>query len=133
MNAIAPSRARKSRPETRTRSKLRGAVVVPPTGVEVILTDHRNIACRHCSHGSPVLPKWNADPAETGRTLTDLAQSDRPAFLKYIGSEPRLHPDLPAVIRAGWASGIAPHHLLVTNGLLLDRARRPRRMRCGSR
>ncbi|AWD23188.1 radical SAM protein [Fuscovulum blasticum] len=109
------------RPERRTRSELRDGMVVPPTGMEVIVTDHCNIACRQCNHGSPVLPKWSADPDETGRTLTALAQSYRPAFLKYIGGEPLLHPDLPAVIRAGRASGIAPHHMLVTNGLLLDR------------
>jgi len=114
-------RPEKSSREPRTRSALHGSVVVPPTGLEVIVTDHCNIACRQCNHGSPVLPKWSADPAETARTLATLAQSYRPAFLKYIGGEPLLHPDLPAVIRAGRAAEIAPHHMLVTNGLLLDR------------
>jgi hypothetical protein len=52
-----------------------------------------------------------------------LGRSYRPAFLKYIGGEPLLHPDLPAVIRAGRAAGIAPYHMLVTNGILLDRMR----------
>lgn len=112
-----------AKPAVRTKSELRGNFVVPPTGMELIVTDHCNISCRQCNHGSPVLPKWSVDPEEIGQTLGMLARSYQPAFVKYIGGEPLLHPDLPAVIRAGRAAGVAPYHMLVTNGVLLDRMR----------
>ncbi|MDP1670227.1 radical SAM protein [Phaeovulum sp.] len=104
-----------------TRSVLRDGVIHPPTGLEIIVADHCNITCRQCNHGSPAIGKWHASPEDIGRDLAMLARHYQPAFLKYIGGEPLLHPDLPGILRAGRASGIASHHMLVTNGMLLDR------------
>jgi organic radical activating enzyme len=112
---------RKAAKTVQTRSILHDGKVVPPTGIELIVADHCNIACRQCNHGSPVMRKWNADPQDIARDLGRLASHYRPAFVKYIGGEPLLHPDLAAILRAGRASGISGHHLLVTNGTLLDR------------
>lgn len=103
----------------RTSCVLRDGQVIPPTGLEIIVADHCNIACRQCNHASPVMRKWNATAEDVGRDLALLAGHYRPAFLKYIGGEPLLHPDLPGLLRACRASGIANHHLLVTNGTLL--------------
>ncbi|MDP2062834.1 MAG: hypothetical protein Q8J98_06980 [Phaeovulum sp.] len=104
-----------------TRSVLRDGVIHPPTGLEIIVADHCNITCRQCNHGSPAIGKWYVSPEDIGRDLAMLARHYQPAFLKYIGGEPLLHPDLPGILRAGRASGIASHHMLVTNGMLLDR------------
>lgn len=109
------------KPIIQTRSILRAGVIVPPTGMEVVVADHCNLTCRQCNHGSPVTAKWNLRPADAARDLGLLARHYRPAFVKYIGGEPLLHPDLPAILQAGRAAGIADHHLLVTNGTLLDR------------
>ena len=109
------------RSPVQTRSILSEGVVVPPTGMEVVVADHCNITCRQCNHGSPVMPKWNLRAEDLVQDLAVLARHYRPAFVKYIGGEPLLHPDLPAILRAGRASGIALHHMLVTNGVLLAR------------
>jgi hypothetical protein len=68
------------------------------------------------------MKKWDVDPSDIARDLGILTKVFRPAFLKLIGGEPLLHPDLPAVIRAARESGITDHYLLATNGILLDRA-----------
>ncbi|HEY4654296.1 MAG TPA: hypothetical protein VIH22_07265 [Cyclobacteriaceae bacterium] len=104
------------------RCRIEGDHIIPPAGMELIIVDHCNIACRQCNHGSPVIPKWNADPSDVARDLGILSKVFKPAFLKLIGGEPLLHPNLPEVIRAARNSGITNHFLLVTNGILLDRA-----------
>ncbi|MBW0159692.1 4Fe-4S cluster-binding domain-containing protein [Sedimentimonas flavescens] len=105
----------------RIRSVLKDGKVIPPTGCEVIVADHCNIACRQCNHGAPALRKWNAAPQDLARDLRLLARHYRPAFLKYIGGEPLLNPDLPAILCAGREARLCDHHLLVTNGMLLER------------
>lgn len=109
------------KPTIRTRSILREGRIVPPTGMEVVVADHCNLTCRQCNHGSPVTPKWNLRATDAGRDLGLLARHYRPAFVKYIGGEPLLNPDLPAILRAGRAADISDRHLLVTNGTLLGR------------
>lgn len=96
-------------------------MIVPPTGLEVIVSDHCNISCRQCNHASPVQRKWNVDPDELASDLASLGRVYKPAFLKIIGGEPLLHPQLQAVIEAAAASDISDYLLLVTNGMLLDR------------
>lgn len=108
--------------ERHTRCRIEGNHIIPPTGLELIISDHCNISCRQCNHGSPYMRNWNADPLDVARDLGILARVFRPAFLKMIGGEPLLHPDLPGVIRAACNSGITDHYTLVTNGILLDRA-----------
>jgi len=93
----------------------------PPTHVELIVSDHCNIACRQCNHLSPLMPKWNVRPDEAGRDLTRLAAVMKTNELRLIGGEPVLHPDLPAVIEAARKSGLSPFTKLVTNGTVLDR------------
>lgn len=109
------------KPQIQTRSILRDGIIIPPTGLELVVADHCNITCRQCNHGSPVMAKWNVRPEDVAQGLDLLGRHYRPAFVKYIGGEPLLHPDLPSVLHAGRAAGIAGHHLLVTNGILLGR------------
>ncbi len=96
-------------------------MIVPPTGLEVIVSDHCNISCRQCNHASPVQPKWNVSADEVARDLARLGRVYKPAYLKIIGGEPLLHPRLQAVIEAAADSNICDYIMMVTNGLLLDR------------
>jgi organic radical activating enzyme len=104
-----------------TKSELREGFIVPPTVLEITVADHCNLTCRQCNHGSPVMAKWSADPAEVARDLAILKKYYRPRYLKFIGGEPLLHPDLAGLIRAVIASGIGGQVEMVTNGTLLAR------------
>lgn len=103
------------------KSRIEDGRIVPPLGMEVIVADHCNLACIQCNHGSPAMPKWVADPGDVARHLAILRRHYRPGFVKLIGGEPLLHPDLTGVIAAVRRSGIAPLLVLFTNGTLLDR------------
>jgi len=103
------------------KSRLVEGKILPPTSLELIVSDHCNIACRQCNHASPVIRKWNIDPDEVRTDLSTLAKVYRPAKLKLIGGEPLLHPRLEDVILAARASNISDYLHLVTNGLLLNR------------
>ncbi len=103
------------------KSRIEGGVIVPPTGAELIVTDHCNISCENCNHGSPVIRKWLADPKTVQRDLTVLGKVYRPGFLEMIGGEPLLHPEILGVIEAARASGITDYLMMVTNGMFLDK------------
>lgn len=103
------------------KSRIEGGHIVPPTALEIIVADHCNISCRQCNHGSPGVAKWFADPAAVGRDLAILAKVYRPGFIKLIGGEPLLHPDLAGLVAAARRSGVSQRFMLCTNGLLLHR------------
>lgn len=103
------------------KSRLENGVVVPPLGMEVIVSDHCNLVCNQCNHGSPGMAKWVADPADVARHLAILGRYYRPGFAKLIGGEPLLHPDLAGLAAAVRGSGITGRLQLVTNGTLIDR------------
>jgi GTP 3',8-cyclase len=103
------------------KSRIEGGYIVPPTALEIIVADHCNISCRQCNHGAPGVAKWFADPAEVGRNLAILAKIYRPAYIKLIGGEPLLHPDLADLVAEVRGSGISQRFMLCTNGLLLHR------------
>ena len=88
-------------------------------GCEINAALHCNLRCRACSHLSPVMPAWLADPARVARDLADLAEVYSCAYVRILGGEPLLHTRLPEVIAAIRASGITDRVTVCTNGLLL--------------
>ncbi|MEV7938659.1 radical SAM protein [Kitasatospora sp. NPDC088264] len=91
-----------------------------PEGCELNVVLHCNLRCRACSHLSPVLPPWFADPAQIARDLVGLAGSYSCGHVKILGGEPLLHPRLPEVIAAVRDSGITDRVAVCTNGRLLS-------------
>jgi organic radical activating enzyme len=88
---------------------------------EVNVVEHCNLACRSCSHLSPVLPKSIVDAALLYRDLALLARHYHAGTVRLLGGEPLLHPDLLSVIEAVRRSGVTDSVCVVTNGLLLPR------------
>ncbi len=88
---------------------------------EISVAHHCNLACRACSHLSPILPKQFVDLDVLRADLTTLATVYHAEEARLLGGEPLLHPDLEAVIAVVRASGIADRVEVWTNGLLLDR------------
>ena len=95
--------------------------IIPSGGVEVIVSDHCNISCRQCNHFSPVVRKWNVEPEQLRRELTVFERVCRPSFVKLIGGEPLLHPELTAVVRVAKNAAVSDWLMLVSNGILLER------------
>lgn len=104
-----------------TKSIIENGMIIPPTHLEVIASDHCNISCAQCNHGSPIMKKWNADPDDVFHDLSILAKIYRPRFIKVIGGEPLLHPRLGDLIDAIRRTRISDQVTLVTNGILLAR------------
>ncbi|MEJ2038869.1 MAG: 4Fe-4S cluster-binding domain-containing protein, partial [Desulfosarcinaceae bacterium] len=86
---------------------------------EINAVDHCNITCLDCNHASPPLKAHFADPDRVYHDLSTLSKVYRADWLKIVGGEPLLHPDLPSLVDAVRRSGISKKILLVTNGLLL--------------
>lgn len=89
--------------------------------LEVDIVDHCNLACRACSHLSPIAPKSIVDAEALGSDLSTLAKVLHAKRLKVLGGEPLLHPKLTEVLSAVRGSGVSDTVALVTNGHLLDR------------
>jgi organic radical activating enzyme len=87
--------------------------------VEINVVRHCNITCRYCSHGSPSMPAWFADPGQVERDLTTLSQWMDLEHVRVLGGEPLLHPDLPQLLRGVRRSGLGGQRRLLTNGLRL--------------
>lgn len=90
--------------------------------LEINAVEHCNLSCSGCSHVSPLMPRRAAAPAAVGADLARLATVYRAAWVKIVGGEPLLHPDLPELVRAVRASGVAERVAICTNGLLLPKA-----------
>lgn len=87
--------------------------------VEINVARHCNISCRSCSHGSPSMRPWFADPVRVEQDLASLAQWMRVDHVRVLGGEPLLHPQLIDVLQAIRRSGIGSRRRLITNGLQL--------------
>lgn len=86
---------------------------------EINVVHHSNLSCRACTHLSPGLPKYIADPEKIYRDLSILSKSYIPRGVKLVGGEPLLHPNIIEAVRA---SGITKFVKMVTNGHLLSKA-----------
>jgi hypothetical protein len=69
------------------------------------------------------MPTVSADPAKLGDELSVLAKRFHATEARVLGGEPLLHPNLVGVLTAVRASGICDRIRVITNGLLLPRAR----------
>jgi Radical SAM superfamily len=87
---------------------------------EVDIVEHCNLACRSCSHLSPVLPRREASAEEVHRDLSRLWRHYEAGWVALLGGEPLLHRDLIEVIRAA-KDATSARVSVVTNGLLLPR------------
>ncbi|MGK7227975.1 radical SAM protein [Streptomyces hygroscopicus] len=97
--------------------------VVSPEGCELNVAHHCNLGCASCSHLSPVFRRSLIATETAARDLSLLARSFRARFVKVLGGEPLLHPELVPLLGLVRDSGIAPHTTVCTNGLLLPRMR----------
>jgi organic radical activating enzyme len=93
------------------------------TFCEVQVSEHCNLACRSCSHLSPIMSRRFVDPATVLRDFSILTGCYHVERLKLLGGEPLLHPALLEVVEAVRQTGIGDMVCVVTNGVLLPRMR----------
>jgi MoaA/NifB/PqqE/SkfB family radical SAM enzyme len=80
------------------------------------ITHRCNMACRNC-----YIPNRTIPDMDTSWLLGIMSRLPRGTFIRFIGAEPTLHPDLPLLIAE--ARRLRLHPVLITNGLrLADRA-----------
>src|SRR5262245_48374811 len=90
--------------------------------LEVPVTQHCNLRCAACDHGSPLLGKSFLDLEQFAQDLTVLKWAMRTNEFKLVGGEPLQHPQLLSIIEVIRRSGIAKQIVLITNGMLLHKA-----------
>jgi GTP 3',8-cyclase len=105
---------------TKTLYEIRDGKIQSPV-LEVTIVEHCNLSCRACSHLSPILPKYLADPAAIERDLKTLAEVYHARSVRLLGGEPLLHPHINRLLEILRASGVADTVGVETNGLLLGR------------
>jgi hypothetical protein len=59
---LSPLSLRNSARPLKVFSVIKDGHIVPPTHLELILTDQCNMACRACNHFAPIMPRWMARP-----------------------------------------------------------------------
>jgi organic radical activating enzyme len=89
--------------------------------LEYHIADHCNLRCDHCCSFSPILKKWFADPDEFERDLQAVGRVVRPEFVKIVGGEPLLHPQLERLLIIAKSLAVGPRIQLTTNGFRIDR------------
>lgn len=90
--------------------------------VEINIAQHCNLRCSHCDHVSPLLPEKLISREVFESDLMALSRVIELEELRFVGGEPLLHPELIDLFRIARTIGVARKLILVTNGLLLDRA-----------
>ncbi len=94
---------------------------VQTRALEYHIIDHCNLRCNQCCSYSPFLKSWLCKPDQFETDLLRVKNCVQPTFLKIVGGEPLLHPDLPQLLEIAHKVGIAPKISVTTNGHLLDR------------
>jgi hypothetical protein len=89
--------------------------------LEYHIADHCNLRCDHCCSFSPILKKWFADPETFERDLRAVRRVVAPEFVKIVGGEPLLHPELERLLVIAKGLAVAPRIQLTTNALLIER------------
>ncbi len=89
--------------------------------LEVTVVEHCNLTCRACSHLSPILPKFLANPAAVQQDLKALAKVYHAGSVRLLGGEPLLHPHVNKLLIILRESDVADTVGIETNGLLLGR------------
>lgn len=80
---------------------VRKLLPLPIIQFETNLVDHCNLNCKSCDHISPLAEPWYADPAAFEKDMDRMAElfDSRARYVRLVGGEPLLHPDLPAFFR----------------------------------
>ncbi len=94
---------------------------VQTRALEYHIADHCNLRCDHCCSFSPILKKWFADPAEFESDLRAVSRVVLPEFLKIVGGEPLLHPELETLLTIAKRLSVGRRIQLTTNAFLIDR------------
>ncbi len=94
---------------------------VQTRALEYHIADHCNLRCDHCCSYSPILKKWLADPVEFESDLRAVGEVIEPRFLKIVGGEPLLHPELERLLCVAKTLPIGRRLQLTTNAHLIDR------------
>ncbi len=94
---------------------------VQTRALEYHIADHCNLRCDHCCSFSPILKKWFADPLEFESDLRAVSRAVSPQFLKVVGGEPLLHPELERLLVTAKSLAVGRCLQLTTNGFLLER------------
>jgi GTP 3',8-cyclase len=94
---------------------------VQTRALEYHIADHCNLHCDHCCSFSPILKKWFADPVEFEADLRAVRRVVLPQFLKIVGGEPLLHPDLERLLVIAKSLAVGPRIQLTTNAFLIER------------
>lgn len=102
--------------------QFRDGKVFNPEGIEINAALHCNMSCKSCAHLSPLFRKKNVDPVMMVRDLEILSHSYHASYVKIMGGEPLLNPNLLELIKAVASTGIADEILLTTNATLLHKA-----------
>ena len=102
--------------------QFRDGKVYNPEGLEINAVLHCNMSCKSCAHLSPLFKKKNIDLDMVGHDLEILSHSYHASYVKIMGGEPLLNPNLVELIKSVTSTGIADEILLTTNGTLLHNA-----------
>jgi hypothetical protein len=100
--------------------EVRGGKILAPA-IEVTAVEHCNLACRSCSHLSPIFPRRFIEPDAIASDLARLTTVFHAGEVRLLGGEPTLHPRLIELIEILRRSGIADRVGIETNGTLLAR------------
>jgi len=84
--------------------------------LEVNLVDHCNIRCWGCCALSPMLNESTLPPALLQRDLEVAKTCLQPTYLKMVGGEPLLHPQLIECLTVAKTSGVSNILSMTTNG-----------------
>ena len=115
--AIAPSK-----PPARARESSRTAPgKIANARIEINVVEHCNLSCRACSHLSPLMPRRMVSPRQLTDELGLLGRVYHARWVRLVGGEPLLHPQLLEVIEAARQTKIADRVSVVTNGILLTK------------
>lgn len=87
--------------------------------VEYSVAYHCNLRCVSCSHMSPFLRAQLPPIDSFAADVTRLATAMHARWIRLLGGEPLLNPDLVAFAKVAKESGIADGVSVTTNGLLL--------------
>jgi len=87
--------------------------------LEVHIVDHCNLSCAECCSLSPFLPKRFVSPDEMEHDLRLAEKVVAPTYLKLVGGEPLLHPQLLECLRVAKRLELAEVLSVTTNGLFI--------------
>ncbi len=96
---------------------------VHTSALEINAVKHCNLSCRSCSHSSPISEKRCYDLMQLKEDLNNLSKYFKCEFIRVVGGEPLLHPDLVGFLRVIRESNIGRKICLVTNGVFLGKVK----------